>query len=122
MTLDHLRVLVDFHAWQGERLLEAAAGVPPETLLATPLNDGTLFDALRHVLDVNFSWRRAAEGLSDPGLVWEVEPLDDFASVRGFWTAEDERLRNLVSVWAEDDVERLVTPPWRQQPFSLCRS
>ena len=119
MTRDELDLLVAFHAWQGAALLDAAALVPEDALRATALNEGTVFDALRHALDVNFSWRCAAEGLPDPGLVWEVEPLEDLANVDAFWRAEDGRLGGLVAGWSEEDPGRLVVPPWRKEPFKL---
>ncbi len=119
MTRDDLDLLVAFHAWQGTALLDAAGLVPEQELHATALNEGTIFDALRHVLDVNFSWRRAAEGLPDPGLVWDVEPLEDFGRVRAFWLAEDVRLNGLVAGWTDADLDRLIVPPWREEPFKL---
>ena len=119
MTVEHLRVLVDFHAWQGASLLDAAARVPIDALMTTEVNNGSLFEALRHVVDVNFSWRCAAEGLPDPGLAWNVHPMEDLASLRAFWTAEDARLTVLVASWGPDDLERVVTPSWRTEPFKL---
>jgi uncharacterized damage-inducible protein DinB len=115
---DHLRVLVDFHAWQGELLLDAAERVTPENIRGTSLNNGTLFEMLWHILDVSWSWRCATEGLPGDEPSWEGQPIEDLATLRAAWRAEDDRLRSLVASWSTEDLEGTVTPSWRPgQPF-----
>lgn len=118
MLNDMLRVLLDFHRWQGEQLLDAAAQVPAEVLASTPLNDRTLWETLRHIVDVSYSWRCAAEGLPVEGMAWDVAPLEDLPALRAFWMAEADRLLELVLAWGEDDLAEQVTPSWRREPFA----
>jgi uncharacterized damage-inducible protein DinB len=119
VTAGYLELMVAYHAWAGQRLLEQAARLAAADLASESPSHGSVFRTLRHMLDVSWSWRRAAEGLPDGGLLWEVEPLEDLSAVRAYWAAEDERLLAFVRSLTADDLERDVTPPWKQRPFTI---
>jgi uncharacterized damage-inducible protein DinB len=105
-----LQTLALYHAWIGERLFDAAGRVPEVLLTSSARSHGSVLETLRHVADVAQSWRNAAEGTPEHTMQ-EMERLTDLASIRAFWTDEDERLIRLVSSMTPADSEREVAGP-----------
>jgi uncharacterized damage-inducible protein DinB len=104
-----LEALVRFHAWANRRILETAAALSDEELRGpAPLDHGTAFDTLRHLVDVDWSWREFLTG-HDVGqtYVWDHGfALDDQPSIATFCGEEDARLARYVaslepSAWNE---------------------
>lgn len=81
------------------------------------LDHGTAFQTLRHLADVEWSWREFCSG-HDPGetYAWDHFPLDDLGSIRAFIAEEDVRLREYVKGLDQTTLaERLGTksfPRW----------
>ncbi len=96
---ERLLVSVRFHAWANERVLTAAEGLTDEEFRSpAPLDHGTAIQTLRHLVDVDWSWREFCIG-NDVGqtYVWDHGfVLDDLASIRAFCLEEDGRLRAYV--------------------------
>jgi len=100
MDTESLLVLVRYHRWANRRILETAAGLTDDEFRGpAPLDHGTAFDALRHLMDADWSWREYLGG-HDVGTtyVWDhgIE-LDDLASITAFCAEEDERLERYVA-------------------------
>jgi uncharacterized damage-inducible protein DinB len=122
MQIADLVTQVEYNNWANQQVLNAAARIPAEQLFATrealgvpaQLSNPSAFDTLRHVLDVEWSWRLACQEIPATQLLWEVEtePLDDLASVATYWQAERERLLAFVRSLSQSDIEREVTPSW----------
>ena len=94
MDRDSLLPFVRFHAWANRRIIDTAALlIDDEFRTIGPLDHGTAFQTLRHLLDVDWSWREFCTG-NDVGesYVWDRIPLDDLASIATFSAEEDERL------------------------------
>jgi uncharacterized damage-inducible protein DinB len=100
MDREGLEPFVRFHAWANERIFRTAAAVSEDDLRGPASFDhGTAFDTLRHLVDVDWSWREFCTG-HDVGeaYVWELGvPLDDLASIAAFCAEEDARLARYVS-------------------------
>ena len=82
---------VRFHAWANRRILDTAAELTnDEFRRAAGLDHGTAFQTLRHLVDVDWSWREFCAG-NDVGetYVWERVPLEDLASISAFCSEED---------------------------------
>jgi uncharacterized damage-inducible protein DinB len=96
---NNLVAFVRFHAWANDRILTTAAGLTGEQLRrAEVLDHGSAFETLRHLVDVDWSWREACIG-NDAGqtYVWDHGfVLDDLAAVHAFCLEEDIRLRSFV--------------------------
>jgi len=96
---DSLLALVRFHAWANDRVLMTAAGLPDDEFRrAANLDHGTAFQTLRHVVDVDWSWREVLLG-NDVGdtYVWDHGfALDDLPAIDAFCLEEDARLRSYV--------------------------
>ena len=101
MDAAELSLFVRFHAWANERILTAAEGLSDEAFRGpAPLDHGTAFDTLRHLVDVDWSWRQFCVGI-DVGetYVWDHgHELDDLASIRALCLKEDATLRHYVDV------------------------
>jgi uncharacterized damage-inducible protein DinB len=96
---DSLIALVRFHAWANDRILTTAAGLSEEQFRkSTSLDHGSAFQTLRHLADVDWSWRQFCVG-NDVGetCVWDHGfTLDDLPSIHTFFLEEDARLRGYV--------------------------
>ena len=99
MDADSLLALVRFHAWANDRILMTAAGLSDEEFRRpTNLDHGSAVQTLRHVADVDWSWREVCIG-NDVGdtYVWDHGfALDDLPAIHAFCLKEDARLRNYV--------------------------
>ena len=99
MDADSLLALVRFHAWANDRILTTAAGLSDEEFRRTAnLDHGSAFQTLRHVVDVDWSWRELCLG-NDVGdtYVWDHGfALDDLPAIHAFCLEEDARLRRYV--------------------------
>jgi uncharacterized damage-inducible protein DinB len=113
---------VRFHAWANDRILTRAAGLSDEELRRMAVLDhGSAFQTLRHLVDVDWSWREALLG-NDVGqtYVWDHGyALDDLPAIHAFCLEEDARLRSYVdSLDAAALTESLALsadfarPPW----------
>ena len=82
MDTDSLLALVRFHVWANDRILTTAAGLSDEQFRGTAsLDHGSAFQTLRHLVDVDWSWREALLG-NDVGdtYVWDHGfALDDLS-------------------------------------------
>jgi uncharacterized damage-inducible protein DinB len=96
---DSLLAFVRFHAWANDRILTTAAGLSDEELRRTAeLDHGSAFQTLRHLVDVDWSWREFCEG-NDVGetYVWDHGfELDDLPAIHAFCLEEGMRLRGYV--------------------------
>ncbi len=100
MDRDTLDPFVRYHAWANGRILERSAALSDEELRgAGPLDHGSAFDTLRHLVDVDWSWREFCTG-HDVGetYVWDHGfVLDDLPSIAAFCAEEDARLARYVA-------------------------
>jgi uncharacterized damage-inducible protein DinB len=113
MDRTSMLAFVRFHGFANERILTTASALTEEEFRAPgPLDHGTAFDTLRHLVDVDWSWREFCTG-NDVGETdaWEHGyALDDLAGIRVFCAEEDARLRAYID--AVDDAEL-------EEPLSL---
>jgi uncharacterized damage-inducible protein DinB len=99
MDADDLLAFVRFHAWANDRILTTAADLSDDELRRTAaLDHGSAFQTLRHLVDVDWSWREGLLG-NDVGetYVWDHGfTLDDLPEIHAFCLDEDARLRAYV--------------------------
>lgn len=111
MDTESLLALVRFHAWANDRILTTAEALSDEEFRRpAPLDHGSVFQTLRHLTDVDWSWREVCTG-RDIGktYVWDHGfVLDGLETIHAFCLEEDARLRRYV----EDlDPAALAEPP-----------
>lgn len=94
-----LLAMVRFHGWANERILMTARALTDEDFRAPgPFDHGTAFDTLRHLADVDWSWRQFLQG-NDVGetYIWDHRfGLDDLDGIHAFCLEEDARLLGYV--------------------------
>jgi uncharacterized damage-inducible protein DinB len=99
MNRESLLAFVRFHAWANDRILTTAAALPDQELRRTGVLDhDSAFQTLRHLVDVDWSWREFCTG-NDVGetYVWDHGyVLDDLPAIHDFSLDEDVRLRSHV--------------------------
>lgn len=100
MDGESMLAFVRFHAWANDRILTVAAGLSDEELRrAGVLDRGSAFDTIRHLVDVDWSWREFCAG-NDVGdtYVWDQGfALDDLPAITQFNLEEGRRLRDYVA-------------------------
>jgi len=100
MDRDSLQVLIRYQAWANDRVLATAADLSDDDLRrADTLDRGSAFDTIRHVIDVDWSWREFCAG-HDVGETYAWDhgySLDDVAQLHAFTREEDARLRDYVT-------------------------
>jgi uncharacterized damage-inducible protein DinB len=117
-----LLAFVRFHAWANDRMLSTAVELSDEEFRRSGMFDqGSAFDNVRHLVDVDWSWREYCIG-NDVGdtYAWDHGfELDDLPTLHAFCLEEDARLRGYVS--SLDDValneptkvgDDLTVPRW----------
>jgi uncharacterized damage-inducible protein DinB len=112
MDSDSLLALVGYHAWANDRILTTAAGLTDEELHRPATHDrGSAFETIRHLVDVDWSWRQFCVG-NDIGetYVWDHGfTLDGIPQLHAFTLEEDARLREYVTSLDQTSLdERLV--------------
>ena len=99
MDADTLLAFVRFHAWANDRILTTAASLSEDEFRRTAnLDHGSAFQTIRHLVDVDWSWREFCAG-NDVGetYVWDHGfALDDLPAIHAFCLEEDARLRSYV--------------------------
>ena len=114
MDRTSLLAFVRYHAWANDRILTTAAEVSDEDLRRDGVLDhGSAFQTLRHLMDVDWSWREFCLGRDvDDTYVWDHGfALDDLPSVHAFCLEEDERLRAFVEDSDEETLDGMATGP-----------
>jgi uncharacterized damage-inducible protein DinB len=105
VDVDTMLTLVRFHAWANDRVLTTTAALPEDRFRGTAsLDHGSAFATLRHVVDVDWSWRQFCIG-NDVGdtYVWDHGfVLDDLSAIHAFCLDEDAHLRSYVESLDED--------------------
>ena len=116
-----LLVFVRFHAFANERIIATAGALTDEEFRGpAPLDHGTAFHTLRHLVDVDWSWREFCIG-NDVGETYAWEQgfaLDDLDGIHVFCADEDARLRDYVE--GVDDAT-LVEPMPLDETMSVPR-
>ena len=99
MDAESLLALVRYHAWANDRILTVAAGLSEEELRREAVLDrGSAFETIRHLVDVDWSWRQFCLG-NDIGdtYVWDHGfTLYNLPAIHAFCLEEDGRLRSYV--------------------------
>jgi uncharacterized damage-inducible protein DinB len=115
MDGESLLGFVRFHAGANDKILTTTAGLSDEELRRPDILDhGSAFETIRHLVDVDWSWREFCIG-NDVGdtYVWDHGfVLNDLPAIHAFCLEEDARLRGFVE--SLDDAG--LNEPWGPRP------
>ena len=106
MNLTELQILLDYHYWAHDRLLDAAERVSFEKL-TRPLGNSfpSIRDTLVHLYSADWVWCSRWEGESPTGML-SPEDFPDVAAIRAAWTAHQPRVRSVVERLGEDGIQQ----------------
>ena len=108
MTYQHLQLLLDYHYWARDRLLDAVAPLTTEQLNTDRGNSfSSIHATLVHLYGADWIWCSRWEGASPAALPSAAE-FPDLASVHGAWRDVEGRLRALVHRLGEDGIQRPI--------------
>lgn len=94
MNRDDILYLIEYHNRANRKIFETAARLTPEQLMRPEQFDlGTAFQSLRHLVDVDWSWRQFCMG-NDVGktYLWDVVPMTNFDETRAAWVKDSAEL------------------------------
>ena len=108
MTLSDLRLLLDYHYWARDRILDAVAALTPDQFTR---DLGSSFrsvrDTLAHAYSAEWVWYERWQGRSPAAHV----PADQFPGVsvlRTAWSAHESNVRAFLESQGEQGVDRII--------------
>lgn len=98
MQKDDVLLLYEYNYWANKHVLDAAARVGREQLIApAALSHGSLHNTLVHILATEWVWRmRCQEGISPSALLSERE-LPTLEALRSRWQEEEHTMRSFLA-------------------------
>lgn len=109
MTRDHLLLLVDYHYWARDRMLDAVAALPArEYLAARGGSFASIRDTLVHLYGAEWIWMERWKGTS-PTAGIGAERFPDVSSLRSAWDELEREVRGYVRGLDGDRVDERVT-------------
>jgi uncharacterized damage-inducible protein DinB len=108
VTFQELQLLLDYHYWARDRLLEAVAPLTSEQLTADRGNSfPSIHATIVHLYGADWIWLSRWEGVS-PTALPSANEFPDLAAVRAAWRDIETRLRALVDRLGEDGIQRPI--------------
>ena len=108
MNLNDLRTLLDYHYWARDRVLTAAAALPPEQFTR---DLGSSFksirDTLAHTYAAENAWYSRWHGNSPTALI-PADQFPDVESLRVAWTELESKVRAFINDNGEEGVTRVI--------------
>ena len=111
MLGETLLAFARYHAWANDRILTLSANLPEDDLRGrADVDHGTAFDTLRHLIDVDWSWREFCVGNDvGDGYVWDLGyALDDVAALHAFGVEDDAVLYAYLGTLDEAALEEVL--------------
>lgn len=106
--------LLDHMYWVNRRILDAASTLPPDELTSDGPTPRDLKATLVHELDVEWSWRLAAQGrpIEELGPEQELRADDypDVPAIREHWERDEAEMRRWVESLTDADLAADVHP------------
>ena len=108
MDFESLRVLVDYHYWARDRVLDAADGLAPDQFTR---DMGSSFKSVRdtvaHVYAAEWAWYKRWQA-DPPTALLPGDLFPDVASLRAAWTEHEAKMRAFVDSLGEEGVSRVI--------------
>jgi uncharacterized damage-inducible protein DinB len=108
MTADDIRVLIDYHYWARDRVLDASEALTPEQLTRDLGNSfKSVRDTLAHLHASEWIWLSRWQGTS-PTTMLPAERFADVAAVRAGWSELEAQLRPFVAALTDEKANELM--------------
>lgn len=110
---------IQYHNWANEQLIATAEKIAHEHLMGGTLSQGTAFETMRHMLDVDWSWRLACINVVSTQVLWETEPLEDLPALKAYWRGEAQILLDYVRGLSDAALDMEVKPSWMEKRYQV---
>ncbi len=108
MDRTDLGLMLDYHYWARDRVLEASERLSPDQFTRVVVSSfPSVRDTLVHIYSADWIWYRRWHGESPTGLL-SAEPFHDVASVRAAWTELEALTRRHVEALDQAGIERVT--------------
>jgi uncharacterized damage-inducible protein DinB len=108
MTADDLRVLLDYHYWARDRVLDACDALTHEQLTRDLRNSfRSVRDTLAHLHGSEWIWCSRWQGTS-PTTAPPADRFADVAAVRAGWSELEAQLRAFAATLTDENVNELI--------------
>ena len=109
MSIDDLRVLVDYHYWARDRLLQAVDALTPEQFTRDMGNSfRSIRDTLVHLYFAEWVWHMRWQGTSPVGPPFPSETFADVEAIRQVWAEHEAKMRAFVEGLGPDGTTRVI--------------
>jgi uncharacterized damage-inducible protein DinB len=108
MTLADLTMLLDFHYWARDRVLDAAAALTPEQYTQDLRSSfPSVRDTLVHLYSAEWNWYQRWQGTSPASM---LNPADypDVHTLRAAWVEHERQMRAFLASLGEDGIKRTI--------------
>jgi uncharacterized damage-inducible protein DinB len=108
MHPDDLRVLLDYHYWARDRVLDAAAALSPEQLTRNLGNSfGSVRDTLVHTYSAEWIWYARWQGQSPAGML-DPARFPDVTTLGQAWRDHERKMRALFAGLDADGISKVI--------------
>jgi uncharacterized damage-inducible protein DinB len=108
MDLANLRLLLDYHYWARDRLLDAVEPLSPDQFTRDMGNSfRSIRDTVAHIYAAEWVWHSRWLGHSPTALL-PSDLFPDVAAVRQAWTDLEAKVRALLDGLEEDGIRRVI--------------
>jgi uncharacterized damage-inducible protein DinB len=107
MDLAYLRLLLDYHYWARDRVLDAAAALTPEQYTR---DLGSSFrsvrDTLAHLYSGEWAWYQRWQGASPTAMI-PADKFPDVPALRAAWVEHEAKMRGFLDGLGSDGINRV---------------
>jgi uncharacterized damage-inducible protein DinB len=108
VNLQDLLVLIDYHYWARDRILDAVEPLTPEQFVRDMGNSfRSIRDTLAHTYAAEWAWYARWQGES-PTTLLAPDMFPDLATIRERWTAHEAKMRALLAGADDEWISRRI--------------
>lgn len=108
MRTQDIQLLYDYNCWANERIVGAAAQVPPEQFAQARLGYCQLRDTLAHIFSAERRWRERWQG-GPPSPMLGPNDVPDLPALRQEWAGEQQRMRAYLATLRDEDLLKEIS-------------
>ena len=108
MNVNDLHLLLDYHYWARDRLLDALEPLTPEQFTRDMGNSfRSIRDTAAHIYAAEWAWHSRWQGQSPTSLL-PADMFPDVATLRVTWSDHESRVRAFLSGRDEDGINQVI--------------